>query len=173
MLKNKFPKDRGHFWSLLKYSLPRLLVLHSSVFSCSSAACTPTLLWCENEEIELQCELRLGLAQDSRLIKVQQATGWGCPCGEKCWLKLELPAKVADLEAGTETAVQCGQDERSESRMRWSEQAGTDPYEKKQPWTILTAVVTDCKVCEATGPRKCHKDEWMATHILLYTVVPY
>lgn len=98
---------------------------------CSFVACTLTLLRCEMEETKLQCKLQLGLALVSRLIKVHGATGWGCPCGENCWLKLELLAKVADFEAGPETTMQCGQDERSGSKARWSNQAGSGPHERK------------------------------------------
>ncbi len=137
------------------------------------AVCTPTLLWCKKEERKLQRELRLGLAWDSRLIKVQEAAGWGCPCGVNCWLKLELLAKVADSEAGPETAMQCGQDGRSESRARRSAQAGNDPYEKKQPWTVwlLVLLYTEYEVCETMEQKKSWKKlNWTNENEYYFTI---
>lgn len=91
---------------------------------------------------KLQHELQLGLAWDSQLIKVLETAGWGCLRGEKCWLKLELLAKVADSEAGRKTTLQCGQNERSESRVRQSSWADNNLYEKKQSATVWIHVVT-------------------------------
>lgn len=58
---------------------------------------------------------QLILAWDSGVIKVQEVVGWGCQCGENCWLQLELQAKGTDFQAGPKNTKQWGEDESSES----------------------------------------------------------